>query len=391
MRIKETYTVYKRTMPSGRTVYYYQCYDDDGHRVCAHSTGQRTKTAARNYCNELLRAGKLRPDMRKSPTFGEFAEGWWVWDTCPYLKKRRLRREITQTYARCARSKLQNNILPYFANKRLDRITEAEIDTWLVSLTERGMQNTTANACINILITMLNEAVRQKLIKVNPATLVLKLKDDTRKIEILKPDEVRRIFPADWRTVWDSYIPYLANKLAACTGLRFGEVMGLRGEFVHEDYIEVVGQFTRDVGYHDTKTHESRNVPISVVIQQDLAELKRINGNGFLFSANGGKSPLARNTVYRELYAAFERIGIGESERKRRNITFHGWRHFFNTTLRMANVADSKVMSVTGHKSHGMTEHYTHFDTAQFTEVRLVQESLLISEEPSEDDRKRSE
>jgi integrase len=55
----------------------------------------------------------------------------------------------------------------------------------------------------------------------------------------------------------------------------------------------------------------------------------------------------------------------------------HGWRHFFNTMLLAANVADSKVMSLTGHASQKMKEHYTHFDTAKFGEVVEVQEKLL--------------
>jgi hypothetical protein len=43
----------------------------------------------------------------------------------------------------------------------------------------------------------------------------------------------------------------------------------------------------------------------------------------------------------------------------------------------MSNVADSKVQSVTGHRSMSMTEHYTHFDTRKFTEIRDVQAELL--------------
>jgi len=49
--------------------------------------------------------------------------------------------------------------------------------------------------------------------------------------------------------------------------------------------------------------------------------------------------------------------------------------------LRMSNVVDSKVQKVTGHRSQRMTEHYTHFDTRQFTEVREVQAKLLTCNE----------
>ena len=58
-------------------------------------------------------------------------------------------------------------------------------------------------------------------------------------------------------------------------------------------------------------------------------------GTGSSFSSNGGKTPLLRVVVYEAFYAALRNNGIDEAERKRRNISFHGWRHFFNTTLRM--------------------------------------------------------
>ena len=66
----------------------------------------------------------------------------------------------------------------------------------------------------------------------------------------------------------------------------------------------------------------------------------------------------------------------------KRNLTFHAWRHFFNTLLRMNNIADSKVQKVTGHKTKKMMELYTHFDTKQFTEVRDVQTNLLACNQP---------
>ena len=75
----------------------------------------------------------------------------------------------------------------------------------------------------------------------------------------------------------------------------------------------------------------------------------------------------------------------------KRNLSFHAWRHFFNTLLRMSNVADSKVQSITGHRSLSMTDHYTHFDTRKFTEVRNVQAELLAIKEPENMDGKSAE
>ena len=56
--------------------------------------------------------------------------------------------------------------------------------------------------------------------------------------------------------------------------------------------------------------------------------------------------------------------------------------HLLNTLLLMSDVAEKKVQSVTGHLTTEMTEHYTHFDTRQFTEIRNVQAGLLTFKEP---------
>ena len=96
-----------------------------------------------------------------------------------------------------------------------------------------------------------------------------------------------------------------------------------------------------------------------------------------MFSEDGGETPVSMQRINRQFDKALERIGIPHEEKLKRKLTFHAWRHFFNTLLRMSNVADSKVQSVTGHKSISMTDHYTHFDTRKFTEVRDVQDELL--------------
>ena len=127
-----------------------------------------------------------------------------------------------------------------------------------------------------------------------------------------------------------------------------------------------------------TKTKHNRNIPISPLIRHELEDLLKANGNGFVFSDDGGNRPITADRIRRGLDHAFRCIGISREERMRRNLTFHAWRHFFNTLLRMSNVADSKVQKITGHRSMSMTDHYTHFDTRKFAEVRDVQTELLV-------------
>jgi integrase len=230
---------------------------------------------------------------------------------------------------------------------------------------------------------MLGEAARKNIIKHNPCNDVKELKEEEFKREILTVDEVKKLFSLDWSRIWkNDNVNYKMNRLAACTGMRMGELRGLLGKYVFDDHIYVCGQYTR-FGYTPyTKTKENRNIPITPLIRQELEELLQVNGDGYVFSDDGGISPLTVDRIRRRFENALKNIGIDNAERIRRNITFHAWRHFLNTLLLMSNVVVSKVQKVTGHKTQKMTENYTHFDAKQFSEVRDVQNSLLFIGEP---------
>jgi integrase len=81
--------------------------------------------------------------------------------------------------------------------------------------------------------------------------------------------------------------------------------------------------------------------------------------------------------VTRWLYAALERIGVSEYERKARNLTFHSWRHFFNSVMRARAVPAPVLQRVTGHASAEMLERYTHFSHQDFQQIAEIQEGLF--------------
>ncbi|MDR2865103.1 MAG: tyrosine-type recombinase/integrase, partial [Spirochaetaceae bacterium] len=366
-------------------MFYYRAYSEDGNRQCGHSTGMTTKSEAREYCYGLMREGKLLSIKKEKPvtipTFEEYAKGWWDFDTCPYLNKRKSRRSISKSYARQAQRVTSLYLITEFGKRAIDKITTFEVDKWLSSFREKGLSNNTANLAFKILKLMLGEAKLSGVIKSNPCEPVKLLPANQKQIDILTPEEVKAIFPADWRTVWSDEYIYILNKLAACSGMRFGELLGLKGEYLYDGYINVCAQFSV-YGYGDVKTHKPRNIPIPKVVEADLNRLKQKNGNGFLFSKDGGNKPISRPVAYKGFFKALEKIGIDKDAREKRHLSMHGWRHFFNTTMLMANVSDTKVMSMTGHSSVQMKEHYTHFDTTKFSEVVAVQENLLCENKP---------
>jgi integrase len=380
MRVKAIFTVFGRKLASGKTVFYYQCYDEKGKRLWAKSTGLHKKTEATAYCMKLYRDGLLIPQP-KVPTFGEYAEGWFDIETCRFLKWRQLHDPLSQGSIDIHKNNLTTHLKEFFSKYKLDEIDTAVLEDWFLDMSKKELKPSSINLAYRTLRLMLGEAVHRKLIKTNPTYEVKELKVEDTDRDILTLEEIRKLFPAQWNTVWDNWTAYKANRLAAGTGMRIGEIRGLRGEHIHDDYIEVAGQYTRRGYKPKTKTKKSRNIPINQAIRRELEELTAVNGDGYIFSEDGGVTPIRSETIERQLNKALERTGIDDTTRKKRNLTFHAWRHFFNTFLRMANIVDSKVQSVTGHLTRKQTEHYTHFDTRQFTEVREAQTALLTAGE----------
>jgi len=60
-----------------------------------------------------------------------------------------------------------------------------------------------------------------------------------------------------------------------------------------------------------------------------------------------------------------------------RGLTFHAWRHFFNTMMRAGGVPDAKVKAVTGHKTSAMMDHYTSFRREDYADIIMAQEKFL--------------
>jgi len=334
--------------------------------------------------NRLLKEGALLPKKDDVPTFGEYAVNWWDWDNCEYLKKRRKRANLTQSYSDHMKRNLNKVVLPYFWNMKMDAINPAVIEAFLDSLIKQEYKNTTINDYYGTFKTMMIEAVDRGIINTDPTAKVERLINNCKTIKIITPLEFKKLFVGDWRKVWeDNRIVYTVNKLAALSGMRASEILGLKGSCLYDDHIYVCMQ--HDVyGYRPTKTKDKHNIPLPASLIDDLKLLKEKSGDGFLFSTDGGCKPICRKTVLRYLRKALINIGINGAEIKERNLHIHAWRHFFNTEMLKGGMTKEQAQAITTHKSERMTERYTHFDPLEFVKAKEIQEALLqpVNEKP---------
>jgi len=375
--MRNDFTLFFRVVPSGKKVVYYYAYDNDGNRRGPWSTGQVTKTMARNFCNTLNRKGTLLPEGKTMPTFEEYATGFWDWDNSPYLKERRKRVKLTQNYTDKNKKLTDTTLISYFGKMKLDSITGDVIEGWLDTMLDTGLRNVTINGYFGTLMTMIKWAVRKRIIDRDPFLDVQKLIKESREKKIITQDEFKALFTANWKKVWDNdLLMCTAHKLAALTGMRCSEVLGLKGEYVFDKHLYLCGQFD-DYGYRETKTKIKHQIPLTTELARNLQKLVKINQDGFVFSEDGGETPITRRRVYLGLQRACSNIGIDEDEMKKRGINVHAWRHFCNTELLKGGLTVKKVQAVTGHKSEKMTDNYTHFDPMEFSDVSKIQEMLL--------------
>jgi len=377
MRYREKFTLYKRKLKSGRVIWYYHAYDDEGVRISV-STGQTTKSKAKEHVLDLIREDLLIPSTcKRSVTLQEFSKPFWIWGECPYVMDKIKRGgTFSRSFCDASRKSMEKHILPVFGKKRITKITVSMINTWLLDLPKKaGITRTTANKMLSLFRIMLEEAVRQNIIVSNPAKVVKPLIEKANARDAFTREEAKALFedPAHW----GNELSYNASLLCACTGMRAGEIRAMRVCDIHPDHIMVEHSWDEKYGLKSTKSGNKRIVPITDDIFRMLMELAPDYPEGYVFSLDNGKTPMSGRVLANSLYRKMREIGISEEKRIERGLSFHSWRHFFNSQLVAAGVSGEVTRAVIGHESEEMTDHYLHLKPGDMKKVLNIQEELF--------------
>jgi integrase len=173
--------------------------------------------------------------------FSTWADLWWAdWSVDP------LRSPHTLVMAE---SRLRNHLRPFFGERAIDRIGPAEIRRWQTQLAATT-GHATAQQCRSLLLRIFQYAMDEGALEANPVRKVAvpKRRADPDKMfgqarrRALTPEEAGQLlarFPLFW---WDHVLTLLG------TGLRFGELAGLRRRRVHLDRTPPVVQVV-DIRY----------------------------------------------------------------------------------------------------------------------------------------------
>jgi integrase len=174
-----------------------------------------------------MRRGTWRGRQRGRLPFSAWAAEWWeTWAAD----------DPSPTTLAAAESWLRLHVRPWFADRPIDKITPADVRRWQAQLA-RDVGPSTLAHCRSLALRIFQYAMDEGAIDANPVRKVPPLKRrvdpdqvfEEAKRRALTPEEAGRLlacFPLFW---WDHMLTLLG------TGLRFGELAGLRQRRVHLD------------------------------------------------------------------------------------------------------------------------------------------------------------
>lgn len=344
----------------------------------------KTKAEARERFNakieEMERTG-LMPGA-KSPYLKDYAERW--------LADYRTRVKPTTYRTREGRIRACCEVI---GNVRLKDLNAEHVRVCMRTLGVRLAPSTLKDHYVSLKM-LLEQAELEELIPVNPCRRVKPPRVERRVVDVLGPDQPRRMIEAaasmpqarrgGRKTNEDLEMWALLFELAFETGMREGERYALMPYELElrdgQPGIHVRQQIQRYGRPGDVElpnwleaTHVAgtlwlttpktpaaiRFVPVSVRLWDRLWDWIRSNGIGrrdFVFTTARG-NPVCSSTERYQWMKALKAAGLPQ-------VRIHSARHWMATMAARANMPDDARIAIMGHTDMGMTMRYTHRDAA---------------------------
>ena len=275
------------------------------------------------------------------------------------------------------------HLSPFFGSMPVEGIDAQRIEKFVRYLrTKKGegrrggkpLSPKTIENYVGTLATLLNFAVRKKWIAVSPMIGVdlPRLRDTDKPIEELKfleAGEVAALVVNAGRGDYELQDRALYT-LAAYTGLRQGELLGLRWgqvDFGHS-LVHVLEGFTRG-RVSSPKGKRRRTVPLAPTAAHALLGLRADSRwtavDHFVFACPSTGNPMARAGLMDRYRDALGAAGLP------RSFSFHDLRHTFGTTMARAGVPVGTIQEWMGHADLATTQIYMHY-APRATDAALI-------------------
>lgn len=258
-------------------------------------------------------------------------------------------------------SDLRNHIVPFFGGATLDQITPEDIERY-VAAKRRDLAVKTIRNHIGTMHSVFEVGLRRSWCQVNPVKLADRptIKKTETRIQYLEQAEVEKLLAAPYPDDAFGSIEPALYLTAAMTGLRQGELIGLRWRDV--DFaawkVRVVSPYVRGEFGDPKSAGSGRSVPMAERVAVALRELRGrslyARDRDLVFCHPETGKPLDRSKLVRRFKQALDRAGVHQ-------ITFHELRHTFGTRMAAAGAPMRTLQHWLGHADSKTTQVYAHY------------------------------
>ncbi len=356
-----------RRLPSGRWQARY--WDVAGNRVGAPTTFA-TKGEAQRWLS-AAETDQSRGDWH-DPRLGDVAFREWA-DRWMVTKAPTLGPATLDLY----RYLLRKHVVPRFGSTPVGRITAAEVQAWLADLHRTELSPNTVAKAYRCLSGAMDGALDAGLIARSPCTLKGAGTERHAEIQIATPEQVAELAAAVGPR-WEALV-----FAAAYTGLRWGELAGLRRCDVdlERNLVTVtrkLGEVNGQLSFSPPKTAAGKRtigmpsfVARSLAVHIDLYALP--GAEGLVFPSADGQ-PMRRSNFRRRVWEpATAEVGVG-------GFRFHDLRHTAATLAAASGTSLKALMARIGHASATAALRYQHVIDGQ--DADIVKYLERFGEEP---------
>ena len=353
-----------------RSPYWHASYLGPDGRWILRSTKQEDRQSALAVAMEYERASKLArrgelveaqarevlKDIMKRADMGETLQGVSIkshFDTWLASKRARKAKATGDRYGGAVAEFLKT--LGNRAAKPLTSLTAADVERFLSHRMGLGLAPITVGLDGKVIRTALNAARRQGLIPTNPAEAVELPEGESVERGTFTPAEVKMMVDTaegEWK---------LLILFAYFTGARLGDCCRMQWEGVD------LGEGT--LTYMQTKTGAKVTIPLH---RDLLARLNKLAGTDkpevFILPHMANLRPGGRHGLSEGFKRIMRKAGVdcqtvkGAGKRMISRRSFHALRHSFTSALANQNVSAELRMKLTGHKTAGEHQKYTHHE-----------------------------
>jgi integrase len=272
----------------------------------------------------------------------------------------------SKSHIETVESHLRVHLVPFFAERSIDRVRPADVTRLLARLRQSELKPKTVRNIFSTLHSVFDLAVRRRWVAANPCTPV-------EPPEVQPSADIRYLTHDELTALLEGGIPEDALGLverplylmAAMTGLRQGELLGLRWLDLDPSArkVRVRQAWVRGEFKSPKSRRGSRGVPVAEELARALEELARHSpytaDDDLVFAHPESGKPMDRSRVRKRFQRACRRAGV-------RVVRFHDLRHTFGTRVAASGEVSLRTLQEwMGHRDAKTTLIYADYQPSE--------------------------